>query len=358
MKRWENDRLNLKLIASLIIITLIVYLFFRFMLGLILPFIFAYFLSWIIRPVTERLYDKLKIPRLVGGTILLLILYAVFGTAICMLANILVKEALAIIKNLPVYLEMIAGRLDSVCNYFDGLLGLDCGTARAFIDENILKLLNNVKEKLMPALTQHTYTIVVWLVGFISIMLIVFIAAVLITKEVPAFREKYDGNAVYEEFHRITGSLSEAGMAYLRTQLIIMIIVAVICVTALAIIKNDYALLLGLGIAILDALPLIGIGLVLIPWIIISLIQGKLFAAAILFTAYLLCQIVREILEPKLLGNRIGIRPLYTLMAMYAGIKLFGVAGFILGPVGLVIVKTIYKAIFYKDIPVKEAGAD
>ena len=358
MKRWENDRLNLKLIASLIIITFIVYLLFRFMLGLILPFIFAYFLSWIIRPVTEKLYEKLKVPRLIGSTFLLLILYLVFGTAVCMLVNILIREAIAIIKNLPVYFEMIAGRLDSACSYFDNLLGFDGGTARAFLDENILKLLNNIKERLMPELTQHTFTIVIWMVGFISIMLIVFIAAVLITKEIPAFREKYDGNAIYEEFHRITESLSEAGMAYLRTQLIIMLIVAVICVTALVIIKNDYALLLGLGIAILDALPLIGIGLVLIPWIIISLIQGKLYVAAVLFTAFLLCQIIREVLEPKLLGNRIGIKPLYTLMAMYAGIKLFGVAGFILGPVGLVIIKTIYKAIFYKGMPIEEAGAD
>lgn len=358
MKRWENDRLNLKLIASLIIITFIVYLLFRFMLGLILPFIFAYFLSWIIRPVTEKLYEKLKVPRLLGSTILLLILYLVFGTAVCMLVNILVREAIAIIKNLPVYFEMIAGRLDSACNYFDNLLGFDGGTARAFLDENILKLLNNFKERLMPELTQRTFTIVIWMVGFISIMLIVFIAAVLITKEIPAFREKFDGNAIYEEFHRITESLSEAGMAYLRTQLIILMIVAVICVIALVIIKNDYALLLGLGIAILDALPLIGIGLVLIPWIIISLIQGNLYVAAVLFTAFLLCQIIREVLEPKLLGNRIGIKPLYTLMAMYAGIKLFGVAGFILGPVGLVIIKTIYKAIFYKDMPIEEAGAD
>jgi len=358
MKLWEKDRLNIKLITILILITLAVYLSFRFLLGLILPFIFAYFLSWIIRPVTEKLYHKFKVPRLLGGTVLLLILYAVFGTAFCMLVNILIKEAIAIIRNMPIYFDMIAGKLDRLCNYFDNLMGFNCGTVRAFLDDNISRMLNNAKEKLVPELTQHTFTVVIWLVGFISIMLIVFIAAVLITKEIPAFREKYDGNAVYEGFHRVTESLSEAGMAYLRTQLIIMMIVAVICVIALVIIGNDYALLLGLGIAILDALPLIGIGLVLIPWIIISLIQGQLFEAAILFTAFLLCNIIREVLEPKLLGNRIGIKPLYTLMAMYAGIKLFGVAGFILGPVGLVIIITIFKSICYKDMPAEGAGAD
>lgn len=358
MKLWEKDKMHLKWITTIIIITLAVYLSFRFLLGLIIPFIFAYFLAWIIRPVTEMLYKKVKVPRLVGGTVLLLILYAVFGIAFCMFINILVREIIAIIKNMPIYLNTIAGKLDSICNYCDGMLGFECGTARAFIDEHMSQFLNNLKSRIIPEITQHTVTIVEWIIGFVSILLIIFIAAVLIAKEVPDFREKYGKSDIYRKIHKVTKSLSEAGMAYLRTQLIIMLIVAVICVIALAIIKNDYALLLGLGIAILDALPLIGIGLVLIPWIIISLLQGKLYVAAILFTAFVLCQIVREVLEPKLLGNRIGIKPLYTLMAMYAGVKLFGVAGFILGPIGLVIIITIYKAAYNKESTPEDSSAD
>lgn len=354
----DKDKLRLKWIGSLLIITLMVYLSFRFLLGLVLPFIFAYFLSWIIRPVTEGLYRKFKIPRLLGGTILLLLLYLVFGIAFCMLINILIKQAIGIIRNMPVYLNMIAGKLDAICNYCDGLLGFDCGTARGFIDEHISQFLNNIKGRLMPEITQHSVTILIWFIGFVSILLIVFIAAVLITKELPVFKEKYGGHTVYHEFHKITKSLSEAGMAYFRAQLIIMLMVAVICVVALVLIKNEYALLLGMGIAILDALPLIGIGLVLIPWIIISLIQGNFFVAAILFTAFLFCQIIREVLEPKLVGNRIGIRPLYTLMAMYAGIKLFGIAGFILGPIGLVIIITIYKSICDKQSEPEDCSAD
>lgn len=358
MKLWGKDRLHLKVFITVIIITLCVYLGFRFLLGLILPFIFAYFLAWIIRPVTELLYKKMKIPRILGGTVSLLLLYAIFGTAFCMLINILIKQAIAIIRNSPIYFNIIAGKLDAICNYCDELLGFDCGTARGFIDEHLLQALNNIRTKLMPEITQHTVSIVIWMIGFVSILLIVFIAAVLITKELPAFHEKYGGNTIYHEIHKVTKSLSEAGMAYLRSQLIIMLIVAAVCVIALVIIKNDYALLLGLGIAFLDALPLIGIGLVFIPWTIIALIQGNLYVAATLFTAFLLCQIIREVLEPKLVGNRIGIRPLYTLMAIYVGFKLFGIAGFFLGPIGLVIITTIYKAIYDKEIPPEDTSAD
>src|SRR5690606_32935330 len=109
--------------------------------------------------------------------------------------------------------------------------------------------------------------------------------------------------------------------------------------------RKEYSLVLGIFKAILDALPIIGSGMILIPWSIIMLINGNIFAAAILITVYLLCQIIREIVEPKLIGNRIGIRPLYTLMSMYVGLKLFGIAGFILGPVGLIIIIAIIKSL-------------
>jgi len=83
--------------------------------------------------------------------------------------------------------------------------------------------------------------------------------------------------------------------------------------------------------------------MILIPWSIITLINGNIYAAAVLITTYLICQIIREVLEPKLIGSRIGIKPLYTLISMYIGLKLFGVAGFILGPIGLIIIITVIR---------------
>jgi predicted PurR-regulated permease PerM len=124
-----------------------------------------------------------------------------------------------------------------------------------------------------------------------------------------------------------------------------MLVVAVICVLGLTLLGNEYAVLAGVGIAIMDALPFIGSGMIFIPWAIIMLMNSNIYAAAILITIYLLCQIIREVLEPKLIGNRIGIKPLYTLISMYIGVRLFSVVGFILGPVGLVIIITVFKVV-------------
>ncbi len=71
------------------------------------------------------------------------------------------------------------------------------------------------------------------------------------------------------------------------------------------------------------------------------LIQKKFIDAAVIMSIFLLCQIVREILEPKLLGDKIGVKPIYSMIAMYVGVQLFGVIGFFLGPLSLVIIKTV-----------------
>lgn len=329
----------------LIVITVSVYLCFRYLLTLILPFIFAYFLAWIIHPVTEAMYRRFKLPRIIGGTIALLLLFAVFGTSFCMLINILIRQTITLIKNLPVYIDLLSVRLDIICGWCDRVFELDCGTIRAFVDENMVQGVNKLSTVLVPKLTQHTIQIAVWFMGFLGILLIVLVAAVLIVKDRSELQDKLGKSRIYLKFHRITQRLSEVGMAYLRTQGIIMIIVAIVCILGLSLLHNSYAFLIGFGIAFMDALPVLGSFLVLIPWAIVSLVSGNVYDAAILVTIYLICQIIREILEPKLLGNRIGIRPLFTLIAIYVGVKLFSFAGFILGPVGLIVIQTIYEVV-------------
>jgi predicted PurR-regulated permease PerM len=133
------------------------------------------------------------------------------------------------------------------------------------------------------------------------------------------------------------------GIAYLRTQAIMMTFIAVLCCVGLLLIGNKYALIIGIGIGIFDAFPILGSGLILVPWGIAELFNRNLYSAAVLLTLYLGCQLTRQFLEPRLLGNRIGIKPVYTLMAMYIGVKVFGFPGFLLGPLGLVIITTIVK---------------
>ncbi|NLJ96635.1 MAG: sporulation integral membrane protein YtvI [Clostridiales bacterium] len=345
MKLWESISERTRFIIRLIIIALSVYLSFRFVLPLVLPFVFSYILAWIVRPITEFLYRKVKLPRIVGGSVSLILLVILIVTGMFYLGNILIQQAINFARNLPIYLNILAGKLDSICSSCDEILGLAAGSVRSTLDDNIIKMVDRVKSNLIPGMTTQTLSLTIKIIGFIGTFLITIISAVLIVKELPEFREKYKNTNIYNDINKVTSKLADTGIGYLRSQLLVMVMVAVCCVTGLVVIRNDYALLLGIGIALMDALPFIGSGIVFIPWSIIMLLNGDIFGAAVLLTTYLVCQIIREVIEPKLIGNRIGIKPLYTLMAMYIGLKLFGIAGFILGPVGLVIIITIIKVV-------------
>lgn len=348
MKLREEGMVKWKWIIIIIFITLSVYMGFKFILPLIFPFIIAYFLAWLVRPITEWLHGKLKIPRIIGGTISLLTLFTLLCVGLYFLCNTLMKQLVAFVKNLPVYLNLLADKLDHICNGCDDLFGLVTGTARAVVDDNLNQMLNRFTSEIMPGITGRTFTIIIGMVAVIGVILIVFVAAVLIVKDLPSYKKQLRKYDIYQDIHKVTEKLSNVGIAYLRTQLIIMVIVSFVCVLGLTILKNDYALLLGLGIAFMDALPVLGSGIVFIPWSIIMLINGNIYGAAILFTTYLLCQIVREILEPKLIGNQIGIKPLFTLISMYIGVRLFSIAGFFLGPIGLIIIITIVRVLSEK----------
>lgn len=349
MKIREENKTRMKILLIIVGTTLAVYLGFRFILPLILPFLFAYFLAWLIRPSTEFLYRRMKIPRIIGGTVSLGVLTAVIGTALFYLCNILMKQAIEFIKNIPIYLNYLADKVDHLCTSCDDIFGLDGGTFREIMDDNITHVIDRIKTNVMPGITSRTISYTIAFVAAIGVLLIVLISAVLIVKDLPAFRKKYEDSELYKDIHLVTDKLADAGIAYLRTQLIIMAIVAVISFLGLTVMKNPYALMLGLLIALMDALPILGSGIIYIPWTIIMLFNGDLFAAAILFTTFLVCQILREILEPKLIGKRIGIKPLFTLVSMYVGVKLFSIAGFILGPIGLIIIITIVKVIIEKS---------
>ena len=111
-----------------------------------------------------------------------------------------------------------------------------------------------------------------------------------------------------------------------------------------------YPLLTALGIAFADALPILGSGTVMIPWAIISAIQGDLTLAIALIVLYVIISIVRQILEPKMVSKHIGIHPIFTLIAMYTGYKAIGLFGMLLGPIVLIIIKPIFETLIDKGI--------
>ena len=128
------------------------------------------------------------------------------------------------------------------------------------------------------------------------------------------------------------------------TLILISFIISVIGLYLLKIIGMDikYPLLIALAIGFVDALPILGSGTVMVPWAIISALNGDLKLGISIIVLWIIMSVVRQFLEPKIVSGKIGIHPIFTLIAMYTGFKLIGVMGMLVGPIVLIILKSIF----------------
>jgi sporulation integral membrane protein YtvI len=133
-------------------------------------------------------------------------------------------------------------------------------------------------------------------------------------------------------FRKMRNSFSKAIRGYLRAQYILMSMVGIISIIGLLIIRSPFALLLGLLLAVLDFLPVVGVGAVLLPWSLISFIMNEPRQGVSLLVIYGIITVTRQVLQPKILGDQNGVHPLVSLMSIYIGFRLFGLLGLIIGP--------------------------
>ena len=137
---------------------------------------------------------------------------------------------------------------------------------------------------------------------------------------------------------RITGT----ALKYLRAYVLLLLMTFGELFIGFSILGIDYALLLAAVIAVIDILPVFGVGSVLIPWSAVVLISGNYYFGIGLLIIYACVTVVRQIAEPKIVGGSLGIHPLLTLISMYAGFKLFGIFGMIIGPAAALAAKSIF----------------
>ena len=142
---------------------------------------------------------------------------------------------------------------------------------------------------------------------------------------------------------------------YLKAEAILVLVSFIISLIGLYIfkltgMKVSYPLLYALGIGFVDALPIFGSGSVMVPWAIITACNGDIRLAISIFVLWIIMSVVRQFIEPRIVGNHIGIHPIFTLIAMYTGFKIFGVIGLFIGPIALIIQKNIFSNLLDKGV--------
>ena len=338
-----------KKLLRLVIIVVTVYLGFRFLLPLFFPFLLAYVIARILRKPVRFLRHHLRIRPAIGGGILLSLFLLIAGGGLVYGVKLLLQQFAAFMGNYDFYAEEWNGYLETACGYFDSVLHLQRGSTFTVLSDGLDGIVLFFQEELIPFLTKNSLKAAVSVTELVASLVIIFVAVLLFLSDMAGEKGKKEEQPnpkqhfLATEWKEVKKELSGAGIAYVKTQAILILLISITCCLGLLLIKNPYALLFGVAIGIFDAFPVLGSGLILIPWAIISFVRGKAFAGAVLLTLYGICQFLREYLEPKLLGGKMGIRPIHSLMAVYIGYELFGVLGLFLGPFGLVLIKSLWR---------------
>lgn len=334
----------------LIVGAVVIYVVFRYLLPYVLPFFCAYFIAKLLEPCVDFLSNKWKFPKSLAALLPLLFFVSMIGCLVCFLGKMLMEQSGRFLEAFPKYQTVLYEKMQCICQYCDGLMNVKQGTSWNTAYLKIANSAERIQNQMLGNLTTGTWEALKNTAEVFATIGIMLIFVYMLLKDKEYYDTAYRQSIFYKEIHMLGKPLSKAGITYLKTQGILILLIGGILTVGLYLIGNEYALLFGVGIAVFDAFPVLGSGLILVPWALIKLLSGNLTGAIILLVMYLLCQCMRQLLEPKLLGDGIGMNPLMTLGAIYVGIRLFGILGVILGPVAIVILKTLWKEIGEKKV--------
>ena len=323
-------------------ITLAVYACIRWLLPMVIPFFIAFLLAKLLNPLVEKINKKIKVKRGVVSALLVGILVLIMGAALVLFLHTFIGQVQHVVSNLPVYRKQAGVLWDNCCGQIEGLTGIRAEELQRNVEAYIPTIRNQMEEKVLPSLVDGTMVYAKNLLLLGGICFIVIISTILVLRDYRKIRKGLEQNPVGKAGLRVCRRTYEAGGAYIRAQLLIMLIISGLCAAGLYFSGNSYALLAGCGIGLCDAMPFLGTGTVLVPWAVFEIVQGKYMMAAVYAAMYAICSLVREILEPKLVGDKLGMHPLAVIASIYIGLNLYGVWGFALGPFSYILIREIY----------------
>lgn len=308
------------------------------------PFVIGWIVSIIANPLVRFLENRVKILRKHSSAIIIVVVIAAIVGAIYALITFIIKETSQLIVELPIIMEQVGNQLNDFSLKVQEMSGALPENFQNMVDNIILSVENSIN-KFITELDPSVGTAGAFAQGVAEgflIVIVTILSAYFFTVDrdkILTSLKKNMPDSVISGWSVINDNFKTAFGGYFKAQFKIMLVLIVIMFIGFEILKVGYSFLIALGIALLDFLPVFGTGAILWPWALFDMITGNYFRAIGLVVIYLICQVVKQILQPKMVGDSIGISPLATLVFMYIGYRFGGVLGMIIGiPVGMVIV--------------------
>lgn len=314
-----------------------------------MPFIIGFLVALLLKPVINFVSDRFHVPHKVAAVALVLLSYV----GVSSLVSWVGMRFVVLIKNSIVRLpEIYALQIEpAIRDIFEGV-----EKASAKLDPMMVQVIREIAASISQStgsvISKVSSTVIEFISSSVSFLPGLFLGIIFAVISSLFFAIDYNKITSYIS-NRLSSKnpslLSEfkilvtgIGFKYVKAYTILMAVTFAEFAFGLLLLRVNGAIEVAALIAVIDFLPVLGTGGVVIPWIFIELIQGNFPFALGLTALYLLITVVRNILEPKLIGEQIGLHPLIMLISMYVGVKIFGFVGLIALPVIIVVIKYLY----------------
>ncbi|HNX28493.1 MAG TPA: sporulation integral membrane protein YtvI [Syntrophomonadaceae bacterium] len=321
---------------------------------LLMPFIIALVIAVLIEPLVNFFEVRVKLSRGWAVIFSLIIAAGVIFYIISLLIVKIINELAGLYPLLSSLSDQTVQQIiDAVSEFrlFYLQMNLPAEVQNALQDnlQNVITFLKSFTEAAVNGMMQ----ILAALPDMFIFILIAIVATFFIIKDralIRSFIFKFIPSTAHSQTRDVIAQLFTALAGFFKAYSILISITAVLSIIGLRILGNDYFLTIGLLAGLFDILPILGPGTIFVPWIIWELVAGHMPMGIGLLILYVIISAVRQFAEPKILGDNIGLHPLVTLMSLYVGLKLGGIAGMIAGPVLMVIIIACYRAGVFNSI--------
>lgn len=350
----KQDYTNLLIYAGVVVVVL-----------LLMKYVVPYFLPFLVAVVIVVPLHKLCLRKgwcqkkgkgiMAGGVLFSILLFVLllfigFGT-------FFFSRTQSFIQNIAVLEAECMDLISGFCHRLEIYSGLGNGVVETWLRDKVFGLFGNLAIE-SSSWISNTLRYLAGMGRLFTLGLVTFICVVLFAREIDRWQQGLLNVAVLEPaidrvlsiIIRIGKKLGGMMKTFIKTQSVILCCISITAGAGLFLAGIAEFWFYGILAGVMDVLPFIGTGIVLVPIGVIQLLGGNYLQAMLVFIAYVLCIVIREVLEPRLMGNGLQVSPVAILVSVYAGVLFYGIGGVLLGPVTLLILVEFAREIFGKKL--------
>lgn len=335
-------------VAFVVTVYAILYFIFVYAIHWFMPFIIGFLIALALRPITKFINHFIKSTGRGVTIFVLAAFYVVIALVLWILISFLVSQITDLVKIMP---SLYFNKIEPLLKEFNDWIIINLKNISPDAADHISQIttsaivyisstIKNISIFFVELVTKMISNFPLYLISVIfTIVLSVFISVEY--DDLTAFVKRQLPEKFNSSFSEARKFLSETICKVIKSYIIIMLITFTELLIGLSILNINSAFPIAAIIAVLDILPVLGTGGVLIPWALIAMVLKNFSLAVGLLALYLIITVVRNIIEPKIVGQQIGLNPIITITVMYAGLRLFGFFGLIAAPIVAILVKNL-----------------